>query len=365
MTANIRILLTIVFLDGMVVGIVIPAMPLLLADIQEASIQSVVIWGGFLTAMFGIAQLALSPYLGALSDVIGRRKVLLLALVGMAIEFIILLTTKSIWMLLLARAIAGAASANRSVISAAIADTHAEEDRAGALGKQTAAFAAGLVFGPMIGSLALVFGTITPFYLILALILTNIAMTILFFEETLAPEDQKGFAPSSSLKLIWEMIGLIGTRKGRLLSSYLFYSMAFMAYPAMWSYYAQGVLGWTPLKLALSMTVFCAFLMLANVWGIKVAVARFGTPRVIKGALAGNIVIALTLAGTPPDYRIRSVPNYCIDVDRRSSLARNLFRDRRQERTGFAAGSDGLNAGHFCDLITAVTWLHSRSKQQS
>lgn len=300
MPTKIRLFLSIVFLDGMVMGIVIPAMPLLVADLEQSSVAGIVTWGGLLTAAFGLAQFLVSPLLGALSDAIGRRRVLLIALLAMAVEFVILLFAPSVWLLLLARVVGGAGSANRGVISAAIADSFTDEARARAMGSQTAAFAAGLVFGPTLGSLALLFGPMLPFVAALVLILTNIAIAVFLLEETLDPADARPFSLSN--RPGWQSLSQFGrTRRGALRGAYLFYSMAFIAYPGLWSYYSQGILGWSPLTMGLSMTMFCVFLVIANVAGLKFAVARLGADATIQLSLLISAAAAVALALSPPD----------------------------------------------------------------
>src|SRR5262245_25799946 len=106
---------------------------------------------GLIIATFSLSQLIASPPLGALSDRVGRRPVLLLSLIGTAVSFVMMALAGSVPMLFAARLVDGFSGGNISTARAYIADITAEEDRAKAYGLIGAAFGIGFVLGPALG----------------------------------------------------------------------------------------------------------------------------------------------------------------------------------------------------------------------
>jgi DHA1 family tetracycline resistance protein-like MFS transporter len=142
------IVLLVVFVDLVGFGILIPIIPLY-AEAFGAT-EFVV---GILLASYSITQFVFAPILGRLSDERGRRPVLLLSLAGSVIAWTLFGLAQALWVLFLARLLAGAMGGNIAAAQAYIADVTAPEKRAKGLGLIGAAFGLGFVFGPAIGGL--------------------------------------------------------------------------------------------------------------------------------------------------------------------------------------------------------------------
>ncbi len=142
------IVLLVVFVDLVGFGILIPVIPLY-AEAFGAT-EFVV---GLLLASYSATQFVFAPILGRLSDERGRRPILLLSLAGSVIAWTLFGLAQALWVLFLARLIAGAMGGNIAAAQAYIADVTTEENRAKGLGLIGAAFGLGFVFGPAIGGL--------------------------------------------------------------------------------------------------------------------------------------------------------------------------------------------------------------------
>ncbi|MFB6086363.1 MAG: MFS transporter [Halodesulfurarchaeum sp.] len=142
------IVLLVVFVDLVGFGILIPIIPLY-AEAFGAT-EFVV---GILLASYSITQFVFAPILGRLSDDRGRRPVLLLSLAGSVIAWTLFGLAQALWVLFLARFLAGAMGGNIAAAQAYVADVTTEENRAKGLGLIGAAFGLGFVFGPAIGGL--------------------------------------------------------------------------------------------------------------------------------------------------------------------------------------------------------------------
>lgn len=85
-------------------------------------------------ALFGSAFAAMtffgSPFLGVLSDGIGRRPVILVCLFALGLDYLVMATAPNLTWLFVGRVISGLAGASGVVSSAYIADTTAENGRA-------------------------------------------------------------------------------------------------------------------------------------------------------------------------------------------------------------------------------------------
>ncbi len=144
------ILFAIVFLDLVGFGIVIPLLPLYAQQYHPAP------WlFGLLMASFSAMQFLFAPILGALSDRLGRRPILLFSLAGSVAGYLLFALADSLSMLFAARIVAGIAGANIGTAQAVIADLTPPEKRAAGMGLIGAAFGLGFIAGPALAGLLL------------------------------------------------------------------------------------------------------------------------------------------------------------------------------------------------------------------
>ncbi|SCB45885.1 Multidrug resistance protein [Rhizobium miluonense] len=138
-------------LDAVGISLIFPILPRLLEDVTHS--QDIASYIGIMTALYAAMQFVFAPVLGALSDSLGRRPVLLISLAGAAVNYLIMAFAPQLWMLLLGRAIAGLTSANASVATAYITDISSENERARRFGLLSAMFGMGFIVGPVLGGL--------------------------------------------------------------------------------------------------------------------------------------------------------------------------------------------------------------------
>lgn len=147
--APLRLIFFIVLLDVLGLGMVLPLLPFF-GEALGASPFEV----GMLFAAYALAQLVCAPLWGRLSDRLGRRPVLLGALTGSAGAYTLFALSPTYGVLLLARALSGAAAVTYPLAQAWIADVTTPERRAAGMGLLGAAFGLGFVVGPAAGALA-------------------------------------------------------------------------------------------------------------------------------------------------------------------------------------------------------------------
>jgi DHA1 family tetracycline resistance protein-like MFS transporter len=190
-----------VFMDLIGFGILMPIIPILLVDTQSSfyvlpasfTIAQGYILLGFLLAVFPICQFFTAPILGQMSDKFGRKKLLIIALAGACLSFIIFafgVLTKSLPIMFFSRMLSGLTGGSISIAMAAIADITKPENRAKGFGLIGLAFGLGSIIGPFIGgkfsdpSIVSWFNSSTPFWFAAILSLVNVLMVAYLLPET-------------------------------------------------------------------------------------------------------------------------------------------------------------------------------------
>ncbi|HBB55164.1 MAG TPA: tetracycline resistance MFS efflux pump [Hyphomonadaceae bacterium] len=182
-----------VVLDLAALGIVIPVLPQLLMQIMEVGAAEAAKTLGGLIFLWASMQFIASPILGAASDMLGRRPIILWSNFGLAMSYFIASLATSLPMLILARVVSGVSAASMSTAQAYIADITPPEKRAQRFGVIGAAFGVGFVLGPAIGGLLGELDLRAPFYAAGALCLANGLYGLFVLPESLPKERRAPF----------------------------------------------------------------------------------------------------------------------------------------------------------------------------
>lgn len=195
------ILFATLLIDMIGVGMVIPIVPVLFTDPTSPSFLLVgysqsaqYLFAGMLTAIFGLMQFLAAPILGELSDVFGRKRLLMLGVGVLALSQLLFgfgIEMKLLWLLFVSRAVAGLSAANFSIAQATIADVTEPKDRAKNFGLLGAAFGTGFIIGPLLGGWisGATGDAAAPFWAATALGILNILSAALFLPETRKKQD--------------------------------------------------------------------------------------------------------------------------------------------------------------------------------
>src|SRR5687767_705567 len=126
-TPQLILIFTIVFIDLIGFGMVIPILPIYAQN--EPFLASP--WEiGWLISIYSWMQFVFSPILGKLSDKYGRRPVLVVSLLGSAIGYMVLGLANTLLLVFVGRIISGITGGNISAAQAYIADVTTKENRA-------------------------------------------------------------------------------------------------------------------------------------------------------------------------------------------------------------------------------------------
>ena len=201
-----------VLIDMMAIGVVIPVLPPLVAAFSDSQADQAY-WYGVVACAFGAATFIGSPVLGALSDHFGRRRVLLLCFLGLALSFFGTALATTLSGLIAWRVVGGAMQANAAIASAYVADISAPEQRAKRFGLLGAMMGLGFIFGPVLGGLLGAIDLHLPFYVSGALALMNLAYGFFVLPESLPDGRRKRFDwrsanPVTSLSKLAQLRGV-------------------------------------------------------------------------------------------------------------------------------------------------------------
>ena len=139
---------------------------------------------GLILTVYAAAQFLFTPVLGALSDRIGRRPVILVSLLIEAAGFALTALAGTLPFLLVARFIGGLGASNIGSAQAVVADVTAPKDRARGMGMVGAAIGLGFVVGPALGGVLAGLGPTVPFWAALVVALLNALLVLFLLPET-------------------------------------------------------------------------------------------------------------------------------------------------------------------------------------
>lgn len=173
------ILLT-VFIDIIGVGIVIPILPFYVESYSNSPLLIT-----SLVAVFSLCSFISAPIIGAWSDRVGRKPMLILSIFSTALGWFIFAGAKSIPLLFLGRIVDGLAAGNFPIAQSYLSDiAKTDKERTANLGIIGAVFGIGFVIGPFLGGMLSHFGHTVPFYFVGILALFNAILGIFMLPET-------------------------------------------------------------------------------------------------------------------------------------------------------------------------------------
>jgi DHA1 family tetracycline resistance protein-like MFS transporter len=189
---RIFVIFLVVFIDLLGFGIVIPLLPVFSQNVLQMHETTI----GLVTGIFSLMQFMFTPIWGRLSDIYGRKPIIMFSLTGNVLSYFVLGLVfagvlKSVILLFVARAMAGLFSGNIGAAMAYISDITSKSERSRGMGIIGASFGLGFVFGPFIGGvLAQRFGFGTPVFLSSILSFTALSLAFKVLKESL-PEQYR------------------------------------------------------------------------------------------------------------------------------------------------------------------------------
>lgn len=274
-------------------GILIPVLPGLVTQFKGGSTAEGSHSYGWLLGVFALMQFISAPILGALSDRFGRRRVLLIALAGTAIDYVIMWWAPTIGWLFVGRVISGLTAGSLSTINAYVADVTPPEKRAQAYGFIGAAFGLGFVIGPLIGGVLGADGHLRrPFLVAAAVVGLNWLYGAFFLPESLPVENRQPFSwkranPVGSLLALRRFPAVLG-----LASTFFLNWLAQVMLQSIWVLYTGFRYHWGTREVGYSLAIV----------GVASAIVQGGLVRPILGRIGERRGLILGLAAATLAY---------------------------------------------------------------
>jgi len=158
-------------------------------------------------SVYSLAMFFGSAFLGDLSDIIHRKKVLLISLTGLTLSYIVMgfsISASILWLFIAARAFAGLMAGNFPTALAAIVDLSTEENKAYNMGLVSLAQCVGFVIGPTLGGLLSMNNLSLPFFATAVLAFAALIWVWAGFTETFVKKTGKKFSLIRVINALWE-----------------------------------------------------------------------------------------------------------------------------------------------------------------
>jgi len=167
------------FLVFLGAGLVIPVLPTLKEQMHFSGTTM-----GMMISIFAIAQLVASPIAGALSDKIGRKKLIALGMIVFSFSELLFGLAQVKTGFYISRTLGGVAAAMiMPSVTAYVADLTTIAERPKAMGLVSAAISGGFIIGPGIGGFLAALGIRVPFFAAALLAFIGFVLTLTVLKE--------------------------------------------------------------------------------------------------------------------------------------------------------------------------------------
>ncbi len=270
-------------------GLLIPVLPELVKQFKGGNVAAGSHSYGWLVSSYALMQFVGSPILGSLSDRFGRRKVILIALAGSSIDYVVMALAPSLTILFLARMVGGATAGVIATANAYVADVTPPEKRAQAFGLIGAAFGLGFIIGPLVGGILGSIDLRLPFWVAAGCSALNWLYGYFVLPESLAPENRRGFSwkranPVGALIALKRFPAVLG-----LAESFFILNLAQMMLFSIWALYTNHRYLWDPQHVGFSLTMVGVMSALVQAVLAKRILGRIGD---VRGITLGLLLSA-------------------------------------------------------------------------
>lgn len=302
-----------ILVDVIGLGIIIPVIPQLLENLAGTNLSQASVWGGLLMFSYAIMQFISAPFIGELSDHFGRRKVLLVALFVLGIDYIFHAVAPTLGWLFIGRILAGLGGGSYSVANAYASDISTPENKAQNFGLIGAAFGLGFILGPVIGGVFSTYGIRVPFYIAAGLTFINLLYGYFVLPESLPKEKRRALEfrkanPIGALKFFRQDKTL-----AQFASTYFLIFLSNYAVQSTWSYYTMYRFDWNPTIVGYSLGV--VGIMVAFVQGglIRYTSKKFGNPKSVMIGYTFSFLGLILFAFTSQSWMMFAfIVPYCL-----------------------------------------------------
>jgi DHA1 family multidrug resistance protein-like MFS transporter len=286
--STLYLLLINIFIVFLGIGLVIPVLPSIM---NELNISGTTV--GYLTAIFALTQLIISPFAGKSADKFGRKIMIVIGLFIFSVSELLFGMGKTIELLFISRILGGVSGACiMPAVTAFIADITTLETRPKMLGYMSAAITTGLIIGPGVGGFLAEIGTRVPFYSASILGFIAATLSVMLLKEPASPQEEieaEGPIQKSGLKKIFMPMFFIAF-------IVIFVStFGLTAFESFFSLYVDHKFAFSPLDIAISITGGAIIGAIFQVVLFEPLVKYMGEINVIRWSLVLSAILVFTM----------------------------------------------------------------------
>jgi MFS family permease len=285
--AKIVIIIT-VLIDVIGFGIVVPILPYYVEEFGAGATTVTLLF-----SIFSLFSFLSGPFLGALSDRVGRRPVLIYSNIGMTIGWFVFASATSLPMLFLGRIINGMAAGNIVTAQSYFVDiARNEKERATNLGLIGVAFGVGFAVGPAIGGSLSVVSHSFPFWCAGVLAGINALIGLFILPESLK---EKRIHPVefNPLRPLYRATKEINLRTYYLI--WMFFSCAIVINQSLFALFAQKVFNFTSVQTGVLFTINGVVVIINQAGLLKYVWLRYFTNRQLQIIMTASLVVGLAM----------------------------------------------------------------------
>ncbi len=287
------IVLLSVTLDAIGIGLIFPILPSLLRELT-GTVEISILYGGIL-AGYALMLFLFAPILGMLSDRFGRRPILLVAMGGAAIDYLIMAFAPNVEILIVGRLIAGMTAASMAVATAYITDITEENQRAKRFGYLGACFGIGFIVGPVLGGVLGELWLRAPFLAAAGFNLVNFALAWFLLPESRVGRESKfefrQINPFTPLKWAFAFKAI-----RPLLIVFVGFSFVGSVYGTIWVLFTEDRYGWGAAMVGISLALYGLFNALSQALLTGPITHWLGEKRAVLFGLSFEVIALILLA---------------------------------------------------------------------
>ncbi|WP_203364138.1 MFS transporter [Bacillus sp. REN10] len=267
------------------IGLVIPILPFYVEKFGAGARTL-----GALIAVYSFMQFLFAPVWGKLSDKIGRKPLITAGLLGFAAAEFLFAFAAGIWMLFIARILAGIfGSALMPTAMAYVSDVTTPEERGKGMGILGASMGLGIVIGPGIGGWLAEYDLSYPFIFAGIAAIVAAVVSVLVLPESYSKEQRtqdaqkKANEPSVNQ---WEQFKqTIWSPAGFLLFLVFLLSFGLANFQSIFSYYSWERYNYGPKDVGLIMLIIGLIGTFVQGYGVGKVTKKFGDRNTVLGSL--------------------------------------------------------------------------------
>jgi len=286
-------ILVTMFLNFLGFSIIIPILPFLIERFIPNP-NDLAIYVGIVFSIYAFCQFLAAPGLGALSDLWGRRPILLISLFGSVVGYLFVALGGAFWVILLGRVIDGLTGGNISTVYAYLADITDPKDRSKYYGMIGAAGGFGFMIGPALGGILGAIHLTLPLYVAAGITAVNMIWGYFVLPESLKAENRLKKFEISHLNPFGHLFELfsIDILSKLFMTSFLFF-FAFNAMYAITSIYTKDVFYWNPTSIGILLFMVGFIDIISQGFLVRKLIPKLGE---VKLSIIGLILIVIGVA---------------------------------------------------------------------